>query len=76
MNQKILICFLIFIVSFYCSSEELLLKNAKIHTATDKGSLETADLLIQDGIIVRIGKNLSSYRAKIVDLSGKVISCS
>lgn len=74
MNQKILICFLIFIVSFYCSSEELLLKNAKIHTATDKGSLETADLLIQDGIIVRIGKNLSSYRAKIVDLSGKVIS--
>ena len=74
MNKKILISFLSLLVSFFSFSEELLLKNAKIHTATDRGSLETADLLIRDGLIVRIGKNLSSSRAQIKDLSGKVIS--
>ena len=55
-------------------SEELLLKNAKIHTATDKGTIEKADILIRDGIIVKIGKNIVSYRAVEKDLSGKVIS--
>ena len=74
MNKKILISLFSFFMSFYSFSEELLLKNAKIHTATDKGTLETADLLIRNGLIVRIGKNLSSYQAQVEDLSGKVIS--
>ena len=58
--MKILISLLSFFISFYSFSAELLLKNAKIHTATDKGTLEKADLLIRDGFIVRIGKNISS----------------
>ena len=74
MNKKILISFLSLLVSFFSFSEELLLKNAKIHKATDRGSLETADLLIRDGLIVRIGKNLSSSRGHVKDLSGKVIT--
>ena len=74
MNKKILISFLSLLISFFSFSEELLLKNAKIHTATDRGSLETADLLIRDGLIVRIGKNLSSSRGQVKDLSGKVIT--
>jgi len=65
MNKKILISLFSFFMSFYSFSEELLLKNAKIHTATDKGTLETADLLIRNGLIVRIGKNLSSFLAKL-----------
>ena len=72
--MKIFITLLSFFISFYSFSEELLLKNAKIHTATDKGTLEVADLLIRNGLIVRVGKNLSSYQARIEDLSGKVIS--
>ena len=64
MNKKILISFIGFFISFYSFSEELLLKNAKIHTATDKGTLEAADLLIRDGLIVRVGKNLIPIRHK------------
>ncbi|MCS5543302.1 MAG: amidohydrolase family protein [SAR86 cluster bacterium] len=74
MNKKILIGFLGFFLSFYSISEELLLKNTKIHTATDKGTLEISDLLIRDGLILRIGKNLSSSRAQVLDLAGKVIT--
>ena len=74
MNKKILIGFLGFFLSFYSISEELLLKNTKIHTATDKGTLEISDLLIRDGLILRIGKNLSSSRAPVLDLAGKVVT--
>jgi len=73
-NKKILITLLSLLVSTFCLTEELLLKNAKIHTATDRGTLENADILIRDGIIVRIGKNLVSSRAIERDLSGKIIS--
>ena len=74
MNKKILLGCLAFFLSFYSISEELLLKNAKIHTATDKGTLEISDLLIRDGLILRIGKNLSSSRAQVLDFSGKVVT--
>ena len=74
MNKKILLGCLAFFLSFYSISEELLLKNAKIHTATDKGTLEISDLLIRDGLILRIGKNLRSSRAQVLDFSGKVVT--
>ena len=74
MNKKILLGCLAFFLSFYSISEELLLKNTKIHTATDKGTLEISDLLIRDGLILRIGKNLRSSRAQVLDFSGKVVT--
>ena len=74
LNKKIFIGLLSLLISSFSLSEELLLKNAKIHTATDKGTIEKADILIRDGIIVKIGKNIVSYRAVEKDLSGKVIS--
>ncbi len=74
LNKKVFIGLLSLLISPFSLSEELLLKNAKIHTATDKGTIEKADILIRDGIIVKIGKNIVSYRAVEKDLSGKVIS--
>jgi len=74
LNKKVFIGLLSLLISPFSLSEELLLKNAKIHTATDKGTIEKADILIRDGIIVKIGKNIVSYRAVVEDLSGKVIS--
>ena len=74
LNKKVFIGLLILLISSFSLSEELLLKNAKIHTATDRGTIEKADILIRDGMIVRIGKNIVSSRAIEKDLSGKVIS--
>ena len=74
LNKKVFIGLLSLLISSFSLSEELLLKNAKIHTATDRGTIEKADILIRDGMIVRIGKNIVSSRAVVEDLSGKVIS--
>ena len=74
LNKKVFIGLLSLLISSFSLSEELLLKNAKIHTATDRGTIDKADVLIRDGVIVRIGKNIVSSRAVVEDLSGKVIS--
>ena len=74
LNQKIVIGLLSLLISSVSLSEELLLKNAKVHTATDRGTLENTDILIRDWFIVRIGKNIVSSRAEEKDLSGKTIS--
>tara|TARA_B100000686_G_scaffold29163_1_gene29524 strand:- start:18174 stop:19394 length:1221 start_codon:yes stop_codon:yes gene_type:complete len=72
--NKIIICFLFLIISPLSLTEELILKNAKIHTASDRGTVENTDILIRDGKIIRIGKNLNSSSAEVKDLTGKVIS--
>ena len=74
LNKKVFIGLLILLISSFSLSEELLLKNAKIHTATDRGTIDKADVLIRDGVIIRICKNIISSRAVVEDLSGKVIS--
>ena len=74
MNNKILIYLIALLLSLNCLSEEILLKNATIHTATNQGSLENSDILIRDGYIVRIGENISSSSAIVVNLSGKEVS--
>ena len=74
LNYKILISLLGLLISSFSLSEELLLKNAKVHTASEKGTLENTDILIRDGIIIRVGKNLLSSRADERDLTGMVIS--
>ena len=74
MNNKILIYVIALLLSLNGLSEEILLKNATIHTATNQGSLENSDILIRDGYIVRIGENISSSSAIVVNLSGKEVS--
>ncbi len=53
---------------------EILIKNATVLTAA-KGRLDNTDLLIRDGKIVRIGKNLTADAgATIIDATGKFVS--
>ena len=55
------------------TSGSTLIKNATILTVT-KGKLENSDLLIQNGKIAQIGKNLSAPAgARIVDATGKYL---
>lgn len=56
------------------SKTEILIRNATILTAA-KGTLENSDILIQNGKIARIGKNLNApANAQIIDASGKFVS--
>ncbi len=55
-------------------AETLLFKNATVWTNEDDGILENTDVLIKDGKISKIGKDLNSKNAKIIDATGKHIT--
>jgi imidazolonepropionase-like amidohydrolase len=49
----------------------LLIKNVTVWTNEDEGILKNTDVLLKDGKITQIGKNLAQEGAEIVDGSGK-----
>jgi len=56
------------------ASSEVLIRNATILTAA-KGTLEGSDILIQNGKIAKIGKNLKAgANAQVIDATGKFVS--
>jgi imidazolonepropionase-like amidohydrolase len=55
-------------------SGEVLIKNATVMTAF-RGTLENTDILVRDGKIARIGRNLSAgSNARVIDASGKFVT--
>ena len=50
--------------------EDVLFKNATVWTNEKDGKLLNTDVLVRDGKISRIGKNLSSGGARVIDASG------
>ena len=55
-------------------AETLLFKNATVWTNEKDGILENTDVLIKNGKIAQVGKNLSDGSAKVIDASGKHIT--
>lgn len=54
--------------------ETILIKNATVWTNEKEGILQNADVLIKDGKIAAVGKNLSDASAKIIDGTGKHVT--
>ncbi|MFN2380727.1 MAG: amidohydrolase family protein, partial [Bacteroidales bacterium] len=54
--------------------EDILFKNATIWTLDSQGRIEGADLLIKDGKIHSVGKNLQAAGARVIDATGMHIS--
>ena len=54
--------------------EDLLIKNATIWTNEKEGILQNADVLVKNGKIAQVGKNLSSSSAKVIDGTGKYLT--
>lgn len=52
-------------------TETLLIKNATVWTNESEGVLKETDVLLKDGKISKIGKNLSDANAKVVDGTGR-----
>ncbi|WP_374504862.1 amidohydrolase family protein [Flavobacterium sp.] len=52
-------------------TQNLLFKNATIWTNEKEGILENTDVLIKEGKIAAIGKNLSDPKATVIDAKGK-----
>ncbi|MCB1026054.1 MAG: amidohydrolase, partial [Acidobacteria bacterium] len=55
------------------NKQDVLIKNATVMTAA-KGTLQNTDILIRDGKISRIGKNLSAGSATVIDATGKYVT--
>ncbi|MDB9782591.1 amidohydrolase family protein [Winogradskyella sp.] len=55
-------------------TETLLFKNATVWTNEKEGILENTDVLIKNGKISKIGKNISSSNATVIDATGKHIT--
>ncbi|WP_299013486.1 amidohydrolase family protein [uncultured Polaribacter sp.] len=52
-------------------TETILIKNATVWTSEDAGILENTDVLLKDGKIEKIGKNLKARGANIIDGTNK-----
>lgn len=54
--------------------ETILIKNGTVWTNEKEGKLENTDVLIKNGKIAQIGKNLSDPTAKVIDATGKYVT--
>jgi imidazolonepropionase-like amidohydrolase len=54
--------------------ENILFRNATVWTNTNDGILEETDVLISNGKISRVGKNLNAGNARVIDATGKHVT--
>jgi imidazolonepropionase-like amidohydrolase len=54
--------------------ETILIKNGTVWTNEKEGKLENTDVLVKNGKIAQIGKNLSDASAKVIDATGKHVT--
>ena len=54
--------------------ENILIKNGTVWTSEKEGKLENTDVLVKNGKIAAVGKNLSDPTAKVIDATGKNVT--
>ena len=55
-------------------AQDMLIRNAKVHTATSRGTLENADVLVRNGRISAVGQGLQAGSATVVDAGGRALT--
>lgn len=62
-------------LSASAQAQDLLVRNATVHTASARGSLQHADVLVQGGIIRAVGSGLSAPAgARVVEADGRPLT--
>ncbi len=56
------------------SAQDLLIRNATVHTAGARGTLQAADVLVKNGRIAAVGASLSAGNASVIDAQGKPLT--
>ena len=56
------------------AAQEVLIRNATVHTATERGTLQGADVLVQNGRIAAVGIGLAAGSAQVVDAQGQPLT--
>ena len=55
-------------------AENVIIKNATVWTSEAEGTLTNTDVLVENGKITSIGKNISAGNAKVIDGTGKFLT--
>ncbi len=55
-------------------AQDVLIRNARVHTMTSAGTLEGADVLIRAGKIVGVGSGLDAANAKVIDAANRALT--
>lgn len=58
----------------WAQAQDLLIRNATVHTATAQGTLHGTDILVRNGLIAAVGKGLSSGDATVVDAQQRPVT--
>ncbi|ANO51245.1 amidohydrolase family protein [Woeseia oceani] len=67
--------FLIALLPIHLQAETIAITGARVHTVSDRGTLENATVIIEDGVIAAVGNNLAPPSgATVVDASGKIVT--
>ena len=56
------------------SAQDLLIRNARVHTVTERGTLERADVLVRNGRIAAVGTGLAAAGATVIDANGRPLT--
>jgi hypothetical protein len=59
---------------FAAPAQDLLIRNAKVHTVTERGTLERADVLVRSGRIAAVGTGLAAGGATVIDANGRPLT--
>ncbi len=63
------------LISASADAETLLIRNARVHTADVAGTLENASVLVSDGLIRQVGRDLAAPAdARIIDAAGRPLT--
>ena len=73
-NSIFIITSLFFISAEAENHSRILIQNATVMTATDQGTLLETDVLIDQGIITKVGLDIETTDAFIIDASSKIIT--
>lgn len=73
-SMKALIASLLVVCSGSALSQDVLIRNATVHTATSKGTLTGTDVLIRDGKIHSVGTGLSASGGTTIDANGRALT--
>jgi len=55
-------------------AQDLLIRNATVHTVTERGTLERTDVLVRNGRIAAVGSNLGAAGAVVVEADGRPLT--
>jgi len=55
-------------------AQDLLIRNATVHTVSERGTLERTDVLVRDGRIAAVGTGLAAAGATVVEAEGRPLT--